>query len=279
MANSSAAAKSPPPKIEAIYIAKDGTAKMQSIQEATLLTKRGIVGDRYCRSGHTRTGTYSARWLDEPGRDLTLVSADGFEAILKEQKLERPITVLRRNIVVRGLSADAVNDMVGHEVQLGPLVRLFVHRRTVPCKYREAQARCANFMNHFWQACGVSCEILQGGSIQVGDTMAVVPHSHHPERCSVGLKPPGFFKKPADRSLADVKGAIIPVPLAICFSLLDPLGFERVETGYNSVGQQFFSPRAYRVGIFVKDYIRTPLLLSVGVAVVSVVVGVASKLV
>ena len=66
--------------------------------------------------------------------------------------------------------------------------------------------------------------------------------------------------------------------LAILFCLLDPQGFARAEYGYNTVGQHFYSPRAFRVGMFVKSYVRTPLLVSVAVALVAVafrVVGMA----
>ena len=100
---------------------------------------------------------------------------------------------LRRNIVVRGMTAEAVNDMVGHEVAIGGRagVRLFVHRRTVPCKYREAQCKRPGLMNHLWDVCGVNCEILEGGLIRVGDVLSVIPGTHQPKRANPGQKPEG----------------------------------------------------------------------------------------
>ena len=54
----------------------------------------------------------------------------GVEAAMRAEKLEPfdSLGQLRRNLVVRGLSAEALNEMVGHEMQVGD-VRLFVHRR------------------------------------------------------------------------------------------------------------------------------------------------------
>ena len=86
---------------------------MKSVKSATLLAGAGIEGDRYV----LKTGTYSAKFLYEPGRNLTLVSADGVEAQVAKTKMEPlQMSALRRNLVVRGLSAEAVNAMVGHEV-------------------------------------------------------------------------------------------------------------------------------------------------------------------
>lgn len=117
---------------------------MESRESVVLLPGVGIEGDRY----HLRRGAYSARFLDEPGRHLTMVSADGvLEAIEKTGLEPMKIEALRRNVVLRDISAQAVNDMVGHEVRIGERCRVFVHRRTVPCKYREAQCQRPGLRN------------------------------------------------------------------------------------------------------------------------------------
>ena len=123
--------------VESIFISPSNAAPMRSVKTATLIAGVGIEGDRY----ELKTGTYSAKFLYEPGRNLTLVSADGFDAQVAKTKMEPlHMSALRRNIVVRGISAEAVNAMVGHEVAVGS-ARLFVHRLTVPCRYRQAQCK------------------------------------------------------------------------------------------------------------------------------------------
>ena len=66
---------------------------MKSVKTATLLAGAGIEGDRYV----LKTGTYSAKFLYEPGRNLTLVSADGVEAQVAKTKMEPlEMSALRR---------------------------------------------------------------------------------------------------------------------------------------------------------------------------------------
>ena len=262
-----------------IMIAKKSAAPMESIPSAKLVAHVGIEGDRYARN--IRTGTYSGRFLYEPGRNLTMISTDAIQEKMKQLPTnEKPsfgMDKLRRNVIVKGVSAQELNAMVGWEIRLGEC-RLFVHRRNVPCKYREAQTQCPNFMNIFWEDCGVCCEILQGGTIQCGDKLAVIPETYRPHRCNVGLKPPAFFVKPADRSLAQVQAGIISPFIAILLCLYDPVGFEQVEGGYRQAGQHFWSPQAYRLGLYFKQHVRTPLIAAASVAVVAVTIGMVRAL-
>ena len=182
---------------------------------------------------------------------------------------------LRRNLIVRGLSAEAVNDMVGHEVRVGS-ARLFVHRRTVPCKYREAQTKRPGLMNKLWDCCGVNCEILQGGAVSVGDAVCVVPGSHAPARANAGFKPPAFFVKPNERTAEEAAGMVIPAPVAFLMCLVDPAGFQRVEDGYASAGQHFWSPKALEAGNLAKK-LRAPLLAATAALAVAVSAKAAAR--
>ena len=266
---------SPKGVIATMYIAKESAAPMQSVQSAQLTPHVGIEGDRYARD--IRKGTYSGRFMAEPGRNLTLVSQDAIQEKMKQVSCS-PFSIdkLRRNIVVQGLSASDINGMVGREIQMGTSCRLFVHRRNVPCKYRQADTAYKSFMNDFWEDCGVCCEILQGGTLHVGDTVSIVPGTYQPGRCNVGLKPHGFFTRPADRSLEMVKKGIVSVPIAVALSLWDPKGFEQVESGYRTVGQHFWSPKAYEAGMFAQQYVRVPLVLTMVGGILSIAVSVWS---
>lgn len=248
---------------------------MESVSEATLIAGVGIEGDRYA----LKTGTYSAKFFGEPGKNLTMMSAEGVEATMSATGLApfESLGDLRRNVVIRGLTAEALNSIIGHEVAVGTAgVRLFLHRRTVPCKYREAQTKRAGLMNKLWDVCGVNCEILQGGAIRVGDTVAVVPNSHQPKRCNPGTKPPAFFIKPSDRTAEQAKSLVIPPFVATIMCLVDPEGFQRVEDGYGSVGCGFWSPKAYQAGMLAKK-LRAPLLATLSMALLAIAVGGARK--
>ncbi len=254
---------------------------MESRTTANLVKGLGIEGDRYALGN----GTYSARFLVEPGRQLTMISADAIEDAMERHSMEplNSMGELRRNLVLRGVAANDLNDMVGREVTIGPSdVRLFVHRRTVPCKKTEAGCARPGLVNNLWDDCGVNCEVLTSGTIRVGDEVRVAtttnedddrdPQSrpHIRRRASPGHKPPAFFVKPSDRTAEQVRGMIIPPLIAACMCMIDPAGFVRVERGYNSVGQRFWSPRAYGAGMLVRT-LRAPLLIAIAAILVALV--------
>ena len=262
-----------PGRLDEIYISPKSAEPMQALQQVNLIAGMGLEGDRYNYAVHT--GTYSASFIDEPGKNCTVVSADAVEkqmAATGMKPFEGGLGALRRNLVVRGLSGDELNDMVGHEVQIGSC-RLFVHRRTVPCKYREAQCKRPGLMNRLWHVCGVNCEILKGGTVCVGDEVAVIPGTHQPKRINPGMKPPGFFVRPADRTHEQHASMVIPPVVAFQMCLVDPAGFERIEYGYRSVGAHFWTPQAYRAGQLAKK-LRPPLVVAVVAAVLALVVKV-----
>ena len=59
--------------IDGIYYASNASNDMMSIGTGQLIEGLGLKGDRYCQN----VGTYSV--LKEPGRQLTIISADGVE--------------------------------------------------------------------------------------------------------------------------------------------------------------------------------------------------------
>lgn len=111
----------------------------------------------------------------------------------------------------------------------------------------------------------MNCEILEDGNVHVGDDVAIVPNTYQPKRSNPGTKPSAFFIRPADRTAEQAKTMIIPPVVAFIMCLVDPIGFQRVEDGYKSAGQHFWSPKAYRAGMYAKT-LRSPLIAAVAVA-------------
>ena len=244
--------------VESIFIASSNAAPMKPVKTATLIAGVGIEGDRY----ELKTGTYSAKFLYEPGRNLTLVSADGVEAQVAKTKMEPlQLSALRRNLVVRGISAEA-GERHGRPRGgggLGAALRPPPHR-AVPIS--PGAVRAAYASEHLWDVCGVNCEIIQGGTVRVGDTVAVVPNTYQPKRATAGHKPEGFFIRPSQRTAEMVRKMPIPVLAAMKMALIDPVGFQRAEDGYTSVGCTFFPPKAHRAGALVIKW-RNPVLVAV----------------
>ena len=327
--------------ITGLYIAPYAAKPMVACAAVTLIPGVGIVGDRYAAT--RKVGTYSGAFFDEPGRQVTILSADAIEAAFARTQMA-PLTSLgdlRRNIISSSsrrrrstccTSSDAgpddtttSNNNTNHQDYQ---VRLFVHRRTVPCKYREAHVQRRGLMNNTWGSCGISCEILSChnyttatetaataaaattsttttttitntttntatntatnttpipekqrtmGEIRLGDTLQIVPGSvYEPHRIQIGRKPPGFFIRPMDRSREEVEHLLVPKKIALWCCLIDPVGFQRIETSYQSVGQHFWSTTNLQCGLLLSA-IRIPFMLTLGVTLLAILVGLVSQ--
>ena len=272
-----------PAKIQGIYVSRRSAGPIESKETARLIPGKGIDGDRYALG----TGTYSARFMSEPGKNLTMMSSEGIKEATERtgMKAFENMGELRRNIVLSEISAQELNEMIGHEVRIGATCRVFVHRRCVPCKLREATCKRKGLMNNLWGVSGVNCEVLQpldeksasnANLIKIGDTVATIPNTHQPERIDVGRKKPGWFIRPIDRTAEDVKRMITPTWIAAIVCLIDPEGFQRVETAYMSVGQQFWTSDAYAIGLLMRA-LRIPLVATLSVALLSIVVAVGFR--
>jgi MOSC domain-containing protein YiiM len=230
--------------IEGIFFTSVASGPMQAVASATLLVGKGLEGDRYCEN----VGTYSClrvskrrRGAREPGRQLTLISADSVEAALEKSHMTKPKSLgnLRRNVVIRGLSADDLLGAIGHVVRLGTTCRILVHRNCVPCMYNERKNKIPGLMEAIWNEAGVSCEVLTGGKIAVGDKVEIMLDEKM--EADGGDQAPGFYVPPSKRttdmvvsSLARMRGA------KKALTEVDPEGVKRVQASYSSVGLNFW---------------------------------------
>lgn len=129
-------------EVFALYTSPLSAAPMVTHTSVELIASKGIKGDRYAN----KQGSYSALKFSarepgarEPGRQLTIISADSIDLSLNDAGLESATAPgksygdFRRNVVVRGISAEALLAAQGGEICLGPECRVFIHRHCVPC--------------------------------------------------------------------------------------------------------------------------------------------------
>ena len=188
----------------------------------------------------------------EPGRQVTLISADDLDAAVQRSGI--PLSDygdLRRNIVVRGMAQTPLIGAIGSAFQLGESAIIFCHRHCVPCMYNERKNSIPGLMEAIWDEAGVSCEVLVGGTIEVGDEVKVLSKEEAADRyeggsiqVDAGRQPPGLFARPSKRSTDTVKlGLSRKKELHSKLLADDPIGVERLEKSYNSVGLTFW-PKA-----------------------------------
>lgn len=128
---------------------------MSSMDEATAIAERGLVGDRYASRGGKR--------------QVTLIQAehiDALRSLLGATELQPQ--VLRRNLVVRGLNLLALKDK---EFFVGD-VRMAYTGLCHPCSKMETTLGPGGY-NAMRGHGGINARILSDGAIRTGDSVVV----------------------------------------------------------------------------------------------------------
>jgi len=89
----------------------------------------------------------------------------------------------------------------------------------------------------------VSCEVLQGGVVAVGDAVCPEPADSpaHATVRDLGSQPPGYFVRPSKRTAGMLRGASLHMAGTLERVMKDdPDGAVRVEAAYESVGLRFW---------------------------------------
>lgn len=148
--------------IEGIYVAPEGGAPPQPVEEAEALEGCGLEGDRYC-SG---TGHWSRF-----GRDcqVTFVEAEDLEQIAAEAGLRVRNGEHRRNVVTRGVRLE---DLRRKRFRVGGA--LFGQGK--PCSVcRHVERLTEAGMTRALKGRGGMCaKVLEGGKIRAGDAVVLV---------------------------------------------------------------------------------------------------------
>jgi len=158
--------------IQAIYLASSAGAKMQSIDHIKVKADSGIEGDRYALG----TGAYSKI---EPAkvRHISLISSSGIETANDWLKAGDEPTFdgseTRRNIVLDGITATELNDLVGKLFQLGNLQLLGTELCT-PCERPSQLLNKLSFMEAFEGRGGIRAEVLNSGALAIGDKLTLI---------------------------------------------------------------------------------------------------------
>ena len=142
-----------------LFVAPDAEAPLTSIASVTAIVGQGLEGDRYA-AGH---GTFSGRGR---GHQLTLVQAEALEEVgLTGEEA-------RRNVVTRGIG---LNALVGRRFRIGD-VECVGRRLAEPCAHLERLVR-PGLLRPLVHRAGLRADILVGGTIELGATVAAVDES------------------------------------------------------------------------------------------------------
>ena len=94
-------------------------------------------------------------------------------------------------------------------------------------------------MEAIWDVAGVSCEVLVGGNMKVGDKINIL--WDETREIDGGHKPSGFYLRPKERTAEMVKESLAGKrETKQALLKIDPEGVQRAESSYNAVGLKFW---------------------------------------
>jgi MOSC domain-containing protein YiiM len=116
-----------------------------------------------------RTGIAGDARGRTPGRQVTVLFREGWEAACRDLGVTLPWTTRRANLLVEGLDPPGV----GERLAIG-MVELEVTEEAAPCRVMEAAQRgLYAALTPEWRG-GVCCRVRSEGSISLGDVVRVV---------------------------------------------------------------------------------------------------------
>ena len=130
-------------------------ADMEILKDAEISEQTGVAND----------------FRGKPGkRQVTLVSASAWAAVCDDLGQELPWTTRRANLLVEDIN---LPQRTGDVIEVGT-VRLLVTMEVNPCSRMEEQAEgLKEAMTPEWRG-GVACTVLKGGTVRLGDDVAVL---------------------------------------------------------------------------------------------------------
>jgi MOSC domain-containing protein YiiM len=149
--------------VEAIFMGPKVGKPMLAVDQVTAVAGHGLEGDRKFR----REGLPPNK--NGPDRELTLVESEAIEAVNRDCDLALSAIETRRNIVTRGV---ALNHLVGRRFRIGGVLVQGI-RLCEPCEHLESLTR-PGVREALLHRGGLRAQILEGGTIRVGDPIIVI---------------------------------------------------------------------------------------------------------
>ena len=132
--------------------------KIQEVDKIELLSGKGVVGDRHFHENH------------DVRSHITLIESENIDYYNNKFKTDYPYIDFRRNVVTKGIQ---LNDLVGKKLLIGN-IEVQVHDLCRPCKHLEETLKGQDIIKEFLRRGGLRCEILNSGTIIIGDEIKVV---------------------------------------------------------------------------------------------------------
>ena len=145
-------------KVIKLGITKKNNQKIEDVEKVELLSGRGIVGDRHFNENN------------EVKKQITLIESENVDYYNNKFKTNYTYLEFRRNVVTKGIR---LNDLVGKKLLIGK-IEAKGHDLCRPCKHLEETLKGQDIIKEFLRKGGLRCEILNSGTINVGDEIKII---------------------------------------------------------------------------------------------------------
>ena len=145
-------------KIETISITNISEENTFYINQAFLEKGKGIINDRYYEN------------FKEKKEQVTLINLEDINNFNNQIKQDTEAKDFRRNIIVSGIN---LNELINKKIKINK-VTLKIHEICQPCKYLQDKLKIPGLVKMLVNKSGVRAEILNSGSLSVGDTIKII---------------------------------------------------------------------------------------------------------
>ena len=145
-------------KIIEIGITGGSNKEIEKVKSIEVVSGKGIKGDRYFHD------------FNEGKNQLTLIESENIDYYNKTFKTNFKYLEFRRNLVTQNIQ---LNDLIGKTLIVGE-IKIKAHDLCRPCKNLQEKLGKDNIIKEFLRRGGLRCEILNSGSIEIGDNIKII---------------------------------------------------------------------------------------------------------
>jgi MOSC domain-containing protein YiiM len=150
-------------RLVGIYTTAEAAKPLEPHTELRAIEGVGLDGDRYA----AHVGTYSDR--DGPHRQVTLIEREVIAAV-NDEGVELGEHETRRNLVTEGVP---LHHLIGRTFRVGAVTFRGI-KSAPPCAHLEGLTR-SGVRAALQNRGGLRAEVLEGGTLRIGDEITAVP--------------------------------------------------------------------------------------------------------
>ena len=145
-------------KIIEIGITEESNKEIEKVKFIDVVAGKGIKDDRYYND------------VTEERKQLTLIESENIDYYNKAFNTNFTYLEFRRNLVTQNIQ---LNDLIGKTLSIGE-IKIKVHDLCRPCKTLQEKLGKDNIIKEFLRRGGLRCEILNSGTIKIGDNIKII---------------------------------------------------------------------------------------------------------